>query len=162
VKQEWVDRAPTDLAETMIVWSPMIPGDNEAAAREAARRFEGATVAQFWDPENRAGTAYRSSVFPNAYAKVAAALPADHWLRGSLSALAEPYKNGPEWDIYMFFARGVHWNESAPRPTRFVRHMGRQDGDQRSLMWIDDYASAPLMGSLGHEIRTLGQSMIER
>jgi hypothetical protein len=163
VKQELVDRYPGDSLVVTIVWSPMLAGDSEAAAHEAAAMFDSMRVTQFYDPDNRVGYAFRRQVFPDAYAKAFASLPKDHWLRESMPQLKSRYEKSPEWDIYMFFGPGLKWGEVPPRPTRFVRHMGRiveKDGERLSLMWIDGYENPPVEGRLPTEIGRLGSELL--
>ena len=165
MKQKLVDRYPSDSLAVTIVWSPMMEGDSEDAAREAAVIFEGKDVAQFYDPERKVGTAFRRRVFPDAYQKTYASLPADHWMRESMPQLKSRYESSPEWDIYMFFAPGLEWKKNPPHPTRFVRHLGRiveKDGEMLSLMWIDDYANLPVEGHLPDEIGKLGSDPLKK
>ncbi len=138
--------------DVTIVWSPMMEGDSEAAAREAARMFKGSRVAHFYDPERRVGFAYRHDVFPNAYDEALATLPADHWLRDAMLEYGPAYSDRPEWDIYMFFGRDATWGESPPRPTHFIRHLGRILENGESLMWIDGYTQPPVEGDLVREV----------
>lgn len=163
MKQELVDRYPNDSLVVTIVWSPMMTSDNEAAAHGAAAMFDSALVEQFYDPDRLVGTAFRRQVFPDAYKKAFASLPKDHWLREEMPQLKSRYETSPEWDIYMFFRPGLEWEEAAPRPTRFLRHLGRvieKDGEWLSLMWIDDYGNPPVEGHLPPEIGRLGLELL--
>lgn len=163
MKQELVDRYPSDSLAVTIVWSPMLSGDSEDAARKAATMFDGKDVSQFYDPDRKVGELFRHRVFPDAYKKGLASLPADHWLRESMPQMRERYETSPEWDIYMFFAPGLEWKKSPPHPTRFVRHLGRivDVGEERfSLMWIDDYSNPPVEGHLQTEIGRLGRELM--
>ena len=152
MKQKLADHKNLDVT---IVWSPMMESDNEAAARDAERMFKGTRVAQFYDPTRRVGLAFRRDVFPDAYQKVLTSLPAEHWLRTELIESGPDYSDQPEWDIYMFFDRGVKWADTPPRPFHFVRHMGRIGENGESLMWIDDYAHEPVEGSLSEQLRRI-------
>ncbi len=138
--------------DVTLVWAPMMDADSEAAAREAARKFDGKHVAQFYDAERLVGLAFRRDVFPDAFEKGLASLPEDHWLRDSLIERGSDYGDRAEWDIYMFFARGTTWGETPPMPSHFVRHLGRITKNGESLMWIDDYANPPVEGDLVQEI----------
>lgn len=163
MKQELVDRYPSDSLRVSIVWSPMLPSDDETAARVAAATFDSTHVEQFYDPDRRVGDVFRRRVFPDAYDKAFASLPADHWLREEMPALKSRYQMSPEWDIYMFFGPGLEWGEVPPLPTRFVRHLGRvieKDGDRLSLMWIDGYDNPPVEGRLPTEIGRLGRELL--
>jgi len=163
VKQELADRYSNDSLAVTIVWSPMLESDNEAAAREAAAMFDSTRVTQFYDPEHRAGDAFRRLVFPDAYDKAFASLPDDHWLRETMPQLKSRYETSPEWDIYMFFGPELEWGKAPPRPTRFVRHLGRmieKDGERLSLMWVDGYENPPVEGRLPTEIDRLGRKLL--
>jgi len=163
VKQELVDRYPSDSLAVFIVWSPMMPGDSEEAAREATEVFDGASVIQFYDPSRRVGNAFRRDVFPDAYDKGFASLPADHWLRESMPQMKSRYETSPEWDIYMFFDSSREWKKVPPTPTRFVRHLGRiiEKGDERlSLMWINGYENPPVEGRLPTEVGRLAHELL--
>ena len=154
---------PMDSLAVTIVWSPMMPGDTEETARAAASMFDSARVTQFYDPQRLVGDVFREQVFPDAYKQGLASLPPDHWLRESMPQMKARYEAGPEWDIYMFFGPGVEWNDAPPRPTRFVRHLGRiieKDGGRLSLMWIDGYYNPPVEGSLPTEIASLASELL--
>jgi len=151
-----------DPKHVIIVWAPMMPGDDYAAARKATANF-GNRATQFWDPNKEVGREYRTAVFSDAYEKMYASLPPDHPLREDMPRLKERYTTRPEWDIYMFFAPGVEWGATPPPPTRFVRHLGRiieKEGERLSLMWVDDYASPPVEGNLSDEIGRLADDIL--
>ena len=125
--------------------------------------FDSTLVVQFYDPDRRVGDAFRRQVFPDAYEKTLASLPKDHWLREEMPQLKSRYETSPEWDIYMFFGRGVEWKAAPPQPKRFVRHLGRiveKDGEWLSLMWIDGYENPPVEGDLPTEIGRLGREFL--
>ncbi|MCI0452831.1 MAG: hypothetical protein L0Z51_10660 [Candidatus Latescibacteria bacterium] len=149
MKQKVVGRKGLDVT---IVWAPMMEGDDETAARAAARMFKDKSVGHFYDPERRVGLAYRRDVFPNAYDEALASLPADHWLREVLLERGPEYGDRAEWDIYMFFGRDATWGDVPPRPVRFIRHLGRVLENGESLMWIDGYTKPPVEGDLVREV----------
>jgi copper chaperone CopZ len=148
--------APPAL-EVFVVWSPMLAGDDEAAARAAATLFD-ARVLQYYDPARRAGTAFRSQVFPEAVAQMRRSLPPGHFLAQRF-ATRDPAQ--PEWDIYLFFGRDAEWTAEAPRPARFVRQVVRLD-ERSSIFWKNDYARAPLEGSLAQALREEAAALLER
>jgi hypothetical protein len=155
VKQELVDRDKKNQLGITIVWSPMMESDDEASARESAQMFKGTHVMQYYDPERLVGLVFRRDVFPDAYQQALATLPEDHWLHEAMLENGPAYGKGPEWDIYMFFAREVKWEVSPPRPVHFIRHLGRvieADDGRLSLMWIDDYSTPPVEGVLSEEM----------
>lgn len=139
---------------------PWVPA---AAAFERARSIA-VRVEQFYDPDRRAGDLFRRRVFPDAYESALASLPAHHWLRESMPQMGVGYEMSPEWDIYMFFGPGLEWGDAPPRPTRFVRHLGRiieKDGERLSLMWIDGYENPPVEGQLSDEVGRLGRELLD-
>jgi hypothetical protein len=163
VKQELVERYSSDSLTVFIVWSPMMPGDNEDAAREAAAMFDKANVTQFYDASRGVGNAFRHDVFPDAYEKAFASLPPDHWLRESMPQMKSRYATSPEWDIYMFFDGDAEWKRVPPHPTRFVRHLGRvieKDDERLSIMWINGYGSPPVEGTLPSEVGRLAHELL--
>ncbi len=163
MKQELVDRYPGDSLAVTIVWSPMMSGDSEETARSAATMFDSTQVEQFYDPARRVGNDFRRRVFPDAYEKILSSLPDDHWLRESMPEMKARYASSPEWDIYMFFAPALEWKDAPPRPTHFVRHLGRiieKDGERLSLMWVDAYDNPPVEGNLRDEIARSGRALM--
>lgn len=163
MQQELIDRYPDDSLSVFFVWAPMLETDNEDAARKTAGRFSARRVTQFFDPGMRVGERFRKQVFPDAYDQAYASLPEDHWLRESMPLLKARHAGGPEWDIYMFFEPGLKWDDAPPRPTRYVRHLGRiiiKDHERLSLMWIDAYSNPPVEGHLPVEIGRLGRELL--
>lgn len=156
VKQKLADHKNLDVT---IVWSPMMESDNEAAARDAERMLKGTRVTHYYDPGRRVGLAFRRDVFPDAFEHAMASLPADHWLKHEFAVRGPDYSGQPEWDIYMFFDRGVKWAATPPRPFHFIRHMGRIGENGESLMWIDDYAKPPVEGDLIREVGRVYQEV---
>lgn len=156
MKQKLADHQNLDVT---IVWAPMMESDTEAAARDAERIFKGTRVTQFYDPTRGVGLAFRRDVFPDAFEHAMESLPADHWLKSEFSERGPDYSKQPEWDIYMFFDRGVKWADTPPRPFHFVRHMGRIGENGESLMWIDDYSKPPVAGDLIAEIGRVYQEV---
>lgn len=162
MQQELIDRYPDGSLAVFIVWAPMLESDNEAAARKASS-FSAQRVKHFYDPGRQVGQRFRNQVFPNAFDEALASLPADHWMHEWMPQMKDRYAGGPEWDIYMFFAPGLKWLDTPPRPTRYVRHLGRiveRDNEMLSLMWIDAYSNPPVEGHLHAEIGRLGRELL--
>jgi hypothetical protein len=96
---EGASRAGADLMAAMpdaelrayFVWVPMLPGDNEAAARAAANRFAEPRAIHYWDGDRRLSR------------RLAKALGID--TRRSAVAGDEP---AFAWDIYLAYRRGNH------------------------------------------------------
>lgn len=140
--------------EVFVVWTPMLDGDGAEAASRSSAILRAPRVRQYWDPTRRVGTAFRNDVFPDAVERMKRSLPSDHVLR--------PYFAGrdpsqPEWDIYLFFDPGVEWGAGAPLPARWVRQTmlfpAKGKEKPNSVLWTNDYASAPTEGRLADELR---------
>jgi hypothetical protein len=150
----------SDVA-VFIVWAPMLPPDNEAAARQASDLLEGPGVHQFYDPDRRVGTMFRADVFPRAAEQMLKSLPPDHYLSETLSGRSN---DTPEWDIYMFFPRGQEWSDTAPSPIHWIRQVARVADEQEellSVMWRDSYSQPPIEGSLPDHLRDLAGVIAE-
>jgi len=81
---------PDDGLVCFYAWVPMLPADNERAARAAARRLAGERARHCWD--------------------------ADRWLAGTLGAAlslpaiapaGEPPARALAWDVYLAYGRGA-------------------------------------------------------
>ena len=142
-----------DELDVFIVWAPMLEGDGAASASTSAAALRAPGVWQYWDPSRRVGASFRKDVFPDALASMRRSLSEGHFLR---EYLADREKDQPEWDIYLFFEAGTHWAERPPAPARWVRQTARfakrGGGEPTSLMWVNDYASAPVEGSLADQL----------
>ena len=80
-----------------IVWTPMLPGDCENAARSATALIPDARASHYYDPDRRVGRALASRM--GGEGKVA-------------------------WDIYLFFPPGITWKDEAPLPVDWVHQLG--------------------------------------
>jgi copper chaperone CopZ len=145
-----------DAVDVFVVWAPMLEADGAAAASSSSTIVEAPHVRQYWDSERRTGSAFRRDVFPDAVERMKRSVPKDHFFAEYLD---QRDATQPEWDIYLFFEPGVEWAGRAPVPARFLRQTALfaegTDGGQVSLMWKNDYASAPIEGSLSEELRKL-------
>ncbi len=140
----------------------MLKNDNEETARESAAMFDDPRVTQFYDPERLVGYMYHFDVFPNASDEMAGSLPEDHSFRESIVARADRRRDSPEWDIYMWYEKGIKWDKDAPRPSRFIRQVANwdEDGEMVSLMWIDDLKQAPVVSSLHEHVSGIMHAFI--
>ncbi len=148
VVESAVKSYPNADISAIIVWIPMLPSDNEAAAREASRMFDDARVHQFWDTNRRSGIAYARDVFPRWAKDGAEALPPDHTLRESLKSRADtPPEKRPLWDITMFYDKGSDWRDVPPKPehwTQQIVYFGKQEDGTSGLFWRNDFGKAPV------------------
>lgn len=153
----------SDAIDVFVVWAPMLDGDDAAAASARSRMLAGPRVRQYWDPARRVGSSFRKDVFPDAVERMRRSLPKDHFFA---QYLAERDTGQPEWDIYAFFEAGADWRDRAPTPDRWVRQTARfakgESGELTSLLWINDYAKAPIEGSLTEQLRRLAPQLVAR
>jgi len=142
--------------DVFVVWAPMLEGDGSGPASASSAIVAAPHVRQYWDPDRRVGTALRKDVFPDALERMKRSIPKEHFL--------EPYiakRDGtqPEWDIYLFFEPAIEWTDRAPVPSRWVRQTALfpsdQGGEPTSVLWVNDYASKPVEGSLTEHLRRL-------
>jgi len=80
-----------------IVWTPMLPGDSAGTARVATALIPDARARHYFDPERRAGRAIAGRL-------------------GGAGKIA--------WDIYLFFAPGVAWEDEPPLPLGWAHQLG--------------------------------------
>jgi hypothetical protein len=79
----------------IVVWIPMMPADNAAAALVASRMF-GDQVVQFFDDARHAGRAIATSI-------------------GAPDEIA--------WDMYLTYAPDADWLAGAPAPVAFAHQL---------------------------------------
>lgn len=156
VRKSIMDKFAASGVQAIVVWEPMLDPDNEDAARNSSGIFAGVPATQFYDPDRKAGWAYEREQFSHKWDEVAAALPADHWLRKAHDRKPDP---GPEWDIYMLYKPGVRWSDKTPRPDAFIRHIGRDENGQ-SRYFRDGFKSAPASGDLFQAMETMGRDVL--
>lgn len=162
IQAEILNRYDNDDIDVVIVWSPMLEGDDEDSARAAAAAFDDPRVTQFYDPERFIGYLYRFDVFPDAAAQMAASMPPSHPFHDAIVGRAEADRERPEWDIVMWFGRDQKWVKDAPPPSRFIRQFAHwQEGlTTQSLMWIDDMKKAPVTGDLNDYVGSVMRDLI--
>ncbi len=147
--------------EVFVVWSPMLGGDSASAAATSSAIVTAPQVHQYWDPERRVGTALRKDVFPDAVERMKRSVPKDHFIA---EHLRQRDGGQPEWDIYLLFPPGSDWKASPPAPSSWVRQVVLFNEpspvmERQSLLWRNDYAQAPIEGSLVEELRKLVASV---
>ncbi len=139
---------PNADISVIIVWIPMLPSDNEAAAREASGRFDDARVHQLWDANRRSGIAFSRDVFPRWLKDAAEALPPGHMLCESLKSRADkPPEKRPLWDIALFYAKGIEWKDGPPKPdywAKQIAYFGLQEDGTSGLFWRNDFGKEPV------------------
>lgn len=156
VRKSLLDQFTASGVHAIVVWEPMLPPDNEAAARQSSGIFAGASASQFYDPERLSGWAFEREQFARKWDEVAAALPADHWLREYHDSKPDPT---PEWDVYMLYKPGRRWEGGTPKPDAFIRHIGRDEHGQ-SRYWRDNFNAPPTTGDLSEAMKRMGSDLI--
>ncbi len=89
---EALRRTAEPALRAYVVWLPILPDDDQAAAATAAERFVEPRVSHYWDPERALGAALGETL----------ALPPRE--QGS--------SHGVAWDVYLLYARGARWGEA--------------------------------------------------
>jgi copper chaperone CopZ len=142
--------------DVFIVWAPMLGTDGAAEASRSSATLVAPQVRQYWDPSRQVGASLRKDIFPDAVERMQRSLPKEHFFE---QYLVDRDKNQPEWDIYLFFEPGTEWTDRAPLPSRWVRQTALfpkgEDGKLTSLLWTNDYANAPVEGSLTEQLKRL-------
>jgi hypothetical protein len=80
-----------------IVWTPILDGDDRAAARRAARQLGGR--AHYWDAGARLGRAL-----------------------GAVLGVPEE-EGGVAWDVYLLYDRGRRWRGRPPAPSFWMHQL---------------------------------------
>lgn len=80
-----------------IVWVNMLPFDNVLTARFMALSIKAPCVRHFHDPDKQVGKIIAQSL--GAQGKVA-------------------------WDVYLFYPKGIKWDDSPPPPTIWAHQLG--------------------------------------
>lgn len=91
-----------------VVWLPMLPADDEDAAKNQAAAFIDPRVIQLWDGTRDSGT--------------------------MMSKLLQ--LKGTAWDVYLLYAPGVRWTGDLPPRPAFWMHQLRADtgADQKACL----------------------------
>jgi hypothetical protein len=96
--QTILDNPTTKSLRPMIIWIPMVDGDDLPAAGEASERFRDASASQFWDGDERFGK------------EVGRSIGAPEWTA---------------WDIYLFYPPGAVWaDQGLPAPEAALAQAG--------------------------------------
>lgn len=157
VRKEIVDRYPAAKVTAVSIWIPMIPTDNEQAARNSATILPADRGPQFYDARQTAGWAYARGTFAEFVSRSRKSLPDGHYLAEHFDNPQE--RDRPQWDLYMLYAPGVRWTDDPPMPTHWIRHCGRTDG-ANSTYWLDSPDAPPRQGDLFKAMRGMADEAI--
>lgn len=98
VRKVLVDDSVIQSFRTIIVWIPMMDGDELASARTASELFLDPPLPQFWDGERRLGK------------DVSRSLGVHEWVA---------------WDVYLFYPPGAEWTSAGlPEPEALLAQVG--------------------------------------
>lgn len=160
VEQEITSRIGPDELAALVVWIPMLPTDDEAAAHSSATIFPQGRALHFYDSEQSLGWAYARHTFKGFMERALKHLSDDDPLADSIYSRADV----PQWDLYMLYAPGVKWgSESAPPlPTHWIRHTGRRYADGISIYWRDTPDAPPLRGDLFEAMREMANEALSK
>jgi hypothetical protein len=109
VVQSVFSRFPSDQRlRGFVVWLPMLPTDDEDAARSQAGAFTDARLVQQWDGSRASGIL----------------------LSRTLNL------KGTAWDVYLLYAPGVKWTgDNPPAPTFWMHQLRAESGaDQKACL----------------------------
>jgi len=82
----------------LVVWIPMLDGDDPSGAAEASKRFRDLATPQFWDGDEKLGQ------------EVGRSIGAAGWTA---------------WDIYLFYPPGAEWSDAGlPAPEAALAQAG--------------------------------------
>jgi hypothetical protein len=93
-----------------IVWTNMLPLDDEKAAASSSRLIRDSRMRHFHDPDALAGKAIGTSL-------------------GGPGAIA--------WDIYLFFPSGLQWHQQPPAPVEWAHQLSDTWADPKHFYWKD-------------------------
>jgi len=149
-----------------VVWMPMVPGDDEPAARTTGRMFAGLDVRQYYDGGRVVGSAFRRDVFPNCASDALSVMPEEHPLYAQLREWATPPRaEGPLWDAVLFYPPGVEWGDQTPVPrfwSKQVAYLGENAGGVTGVFFRNDCKAAPVDSDWHREVREAMANLLER
>jgi len=87
-----------------IVWIKMNPKDDIAAAKKALQGFKVKRIKHFYDSQQSSGKSIAKDLPLNA--EVA-------------------------WDIYLFYPKGIVWEDKIPKPSKWMHQMSDTDADSK-------------------------------
>ena len=112
-----MDEVEIENLSVHVIWSNQL-GAKEQHVAGGARLMSDARAAHYWDPENRAGTAFQRHI-------------AD--------------LGSPAWDVWMLFAPGVVWEgDVPPAPTWWEHQLSGLEGYENLRLDPDRFARKAL------------------
>jgi hypothetical protein len=103
----------------------MVPGDDRAAAAEAAAAFPADRTAHFWDATRLIGRAWSAHFLPRHMEDLRQAVSGIPELAESVAAWSpDPEQAPPAWDCAFFYGPGSTWAEPLPLPVAWTKQFG--------------------------------------
>ncbi len=143
--------APPDIATTemLIVWVNMLESDNEAEARNAAKRFHIPGARHFYDDRKEVGGRIMVEQFPTAMQDALAILPKEHPMRELVEERAKlKPEETPIWDSVLIYPPGSQWQAQSPKPvwwTKQTWYSGEEKpGEVTAAFWKESTHKAPV------------------
>ncbi len=147
MQSEIIEAYPKAEFTVYVVWLPMIPTDNEAAAHKASTMYRDSRLRQYYDPERRTGIAFSKDVKPDQFRELVESLADDDPLEQHIKEwFSLPAEKRPVWDVVYFFPPGAKWTNSVPKSTMWMKRMaffGDPDGDEPSGLFFHHDSKRP-------------------
>jgi len=122
VVQRLFEQIDNEKLQGLVIWLPMLPGDDAAAARAQSRLVQDERVVTGWDPERRLGALFAPML--------------------GLSC--------PAWDVYLLYPAGARWGGSEPpRPAFWMHQLPEAVGAESRLLLDAERLAAELQRLLG-------------
>ena len=141
--QAWLESEGDD-ARIAIIWLPMVPGDDRAAAVEAAAAFPADRTAQFWDGSRLIGRTWSANFVVRHMEELRQAVSRIPDLAQCVDAWSSAPP--PAWDCAFFYRAGSTWTEPLPPPDAWTKQLGfwrSSDGTQNGgTFWCDRSTTA--------------------
>jgi hypothetical protein len=129
----------------------MVPGDDRAAAAEAAAVFPGDRTAHFWDATRLIGRTWSAHFVPRHLEHLRQAVRDIPDLAERVAAWStDPEEAPPAWDCAFFYGSGSTWTEPLPLPVAWTKQFGSwmsDDGAESGGTFWSDRATQALVDS---------------
>ena len=166
VQKEIVRSRGGSQAQVYFVWLPMLASDNQSQAEAMVRQLGAGPARDFYDPHRRIGIAFVKDHFRAYMHEALSKMPAEHPFHQRLAqALSQPADEAPLWDAVLFFAPGVEWKGTAPRPDWWAKQVGfsgENPGHATGRFWRSETENGPVESDWFDEARHGVKLMLER
>jgi hypothetical protein len=129
----------------------MVPGDDRAAAAEAAAVFPADRTAHFWDETRLIGRTWSAHFLPRHMEDLRRAVSDIPELAERIAAWSpDPELAPPAWDCAFFYGPGIAWAEPLPLPVAWTKQFGfwmSGDGAESGGTFWSDRSTTALVDS---------------